>query len=167
MKINFRDMEKFEAKLEIIVGNPFVFVPARILDHIFQQANRNKGPIPVRGTINGKHYQQTLVKYNGAWRLYVNLNMLENSPRRIGEMIKVQIAVDPSDRTIKPHPKLSKALAVHPAAKKVFEGLAPSRQKEIIRYISNLKTEESVERNVARAINFLLGKERFAGRDKP
>ena len=33
--------------------------------------------------------------------------------------------------------------------------------------IANLKTEKSVERNVTRAINFLLGKERFVGRDKP
>ncbi len=160
-------MDKFEAKLEIIVGNPFVFVPTNVLNHIFQQADRNKGPIPVRGKINGKLFQQTLVKYSGAWRLYVNLKMLKNSPRRIGEQIEVQIAYDPSDRTVKPHPKLSRALADNPAANEIFIGLAPSRQKEIIRYISNLKTEKSVERNVKRAINFLLGKESFVGRDKP
>jgi hypothetical protein len=39
-------------------------------------------------------------------------------------------------------------------------------QKEIMRYINNLKTTESVERNVERAIRFLLGKDRFVGRDK-
>jgi len=160
-------MLKFNAKLEIIVGNPFVFIPSRILNRVFQQANQNRGHTPVRGTINGKQYQQTLVKYSGDWRLYVNMKMLKNSPKRIGEIIEVEIEFDPSDRTIEPHPNLTKAFADNEEAKDVFERLSPSRQKEIVRYISNLKTEKSIEKNITRAINFLLGKESFAGRDKP
>lgn len=160
-------MDTFNATLEIIVGNPFVFLPPATLEHIFQQADRNKGPIPVRGTINGKPYQQTLVKYSGAWRLYINMKMLKDSPRRIGEVIAVAIAFDPSDRSIEPHPKLVKALSENDAANRVFVQMAPSRQKEIVRYITQLKSEESVDRNVTRAINFLLGKGRFVGRDKP
>lgn len=160
-------MHTFTAKLEIIVGNPYVHLPLDILHDIFQQANQQKGPIPVRGTINGKPYQQTLVKYSGDWRLYINMKMLTDSPRRIGELIEVEIEHDPSDRSIEAHPKLLKALADHEEAKNVFESLSSSRQKEIVRYIAQLKTEESVDRNVARAINFLLGKERFVGREKP
>jgi len=160
-------MDKFKAKLEIIIGNPFVLIPLNILNNVFQQANKNKGAIPVRGTINEKKYQQTLIKYSGDWRLYINMKMLKNSPRRIGEIIEVEIEFDPSDRTIEPHPKLVKALEDNREAKDVFEKLSPSKQKEIVRYISNLKTEKSVDKNVNRAINFLLGKERFVGRDKP
>ena len=160
-------MHKFSATLEIIVGNPFVFIPSTILDAVFQQANQNKGPIPVKGTINGKQYQQTLVKYSGDWRLYINLKMLKNSPKRIGEIIEVEIEFDPSDRSIEPHPKLVQALADNEEARSVFNQLSPSRQKEIVRYIANLKSEASIEKNVARAINFLLGKERFVGRHKP
>ena len=157
----------FKAKLEIIVGNPFVYIPSEVLDKIFRQAGKGKGHIPVRGTVNGKPFQQTLVKYSGDWRLYINMKMLKNSPKRIREIIEIKIEFDPSDRTIKPHPKLTKALAENKEANSIFEQLSPSRQKEIIRYISNLKTEKSVERNITRAINFLLGKERFIGRDKP
>jgi len=160
-------MNKFNAKLEIIVGNPFVFIPYKILNKLFQQANKNKGPIPILGTINGKDYRQTLVKYSGDWRLYINMKMLKDSPKRIGEVIDVEIEYDPSDRTIKPHPKFVNALNSNKRANEVFENLSPSKQKEIIRYISNLKTEKSVDKNVTRAINFLLGKERFVGRDKP
>ncbi|MBX2874357.1 MAG: YdeI/OmpD-associated family protein [Saprospiraceae bacterium] len=160
-------MHKFTATLEILVGNPFVFVPSPILDDVFQQAKKDKGAIPVRGTINGKPYQQTLVRYSGDWRLYINMKMLKDSPRRIGEVIEVEIEFDPSDRTIKPHPKFTKALEENEEATRVFEGLSPSRQKEIVRYISNLKTEESVDSNVIRAIEFLLGNGRFVGRDKP
>lgn len=160
-------MLQFSAQLEIIVGNPFVHVPPMILNEIFTQAAKDKGAIPIRGTVNGKPYQQTLVKYSGHWRLYVNMKMLKNSPRRIGEMLEVEIEYDPSDRTIVPHPKWERALAENEIAKEVFEKMSPSKQKEIVRYISHLKTEESVNRNVRRAIDFLLGKGRFVGRDKP
>ncbi len=158
---------KFEAILEIIVGNPFVFIPEEILLDLFQIAESNTRPIPVKGSINGKDYQQTLVKYSGAWRLYINMNMLKDSPRRIGELIHVEIEFDPSDRSIEAHPKLVQALEASPEARKIFEGLSPSRKKEIVRYIHHLKSEESVDRNVRRAINFLLGRERFVGREKP
>ncbi len=153
--------------LKTIAGNPFVSLPTEVLERIFNDANRKKSPIPVKGTINGKSFQQTLVKYRGDWRLYVNMKMLRNSPRRIGEEIEVAIEFDPRDRTIKPHSKWLKALAENNAANKVFENLSASKQKEIVRYIANLKTESSIDRNVERAINFLLGKGRFVGRKKP
>jgi uncharacterized protein YdeI (YjbR/CyaY-like superfamily) len=52
-------------------------------------------------------------------------------------------------------------------AKTVFDKLPPSRRKEIVRYLANLKTEEVLKKNIQRAINFLLGKGRFVGRAKP
>ncbi len=45
--------------------------------------------------------------------------------------------------------------------------MAPSRRKEIVRYIDGLRTEESVDRNVQRALNYVLGTGRFVGRDGP
>lgn len=160
-------MEKFSAILEIIDGNPFVFLPVEILEKNFFQAGKNKGGIPVRGTINHQAFQQTLVKFRGDWRLYINMEMLKDSPRRIGETIELTLSFDPADRSIEPHPKLIAALNKNKKAKSVFESLSPSKQKEIVRYISFLKTEESIDRNVKRAIHFLLGKQRFVGRDKP
>ncbi len=159
--------DAFSVELEIIDGNPFVLLPPAILDELFQEAGRSKGPIPVRGTINGRPYQQTLVRFRGQWRLYVNMTMLDDSPRRIGESVEVTVGFDPSDRTIAPHPRLLAMLDANPAARRAFDELTPSRRKEIVRYIDSLKTEASVERNVRRAIGFLLGEERFVGRDRP
>ncbi len=159
-------MWKFNAKLEIIDINPFVFVPETILTAIQAQAGKDKGPIPIRGTINGVVFRQTLVKYSGAWRLYINTKMLTKSPKRIGETVKVEVTFDPADRTIHPHPKLVEALVQNKAAQDRFDGLAPYMQKEIVRYISFLKTGASIERNVAKAVDFLLGKGAFIGRKK-
>ena len=132
-----------------------------------QPVETSKGPIPVCGSINTRPFEQTLVRYSGEWRLYINMQMLRDSPRRIGEVVAVELAFDPSDRRIAPHPRLVDALETNARAKAVFDGLAPSRQKEIVRYISNLKSEAAVDRNVQRAIDFLLGNGRFVGRDKP
>jgi hypothetical protein len=160
-------MKKFKASLEIIGINPFVFVPERILNQIFIAAGKDKGHIPVRGTVNSEPYIQTLLRYKGEWRLYINTTMLKDSPKRIGETITVEIEYDPVERKIKPHPQLIKALKENKQARKVFESLAPSMQKEIVRYISYLKTEKSVTANIQRCINFLMGNGSFAGRDKP
>lgn len=157
----------FHAAIEIIGINPYVQIPEVILTEIFNQAGKNKGHIPVAGTVNNLPYQQTLLKYSGLWRLYINTLMLKNSPKRVGETIKVTIEYDPSDRTIKPHAKLTEALKNNLEAKVRFDNLSPSMQKEIVRYISSLKTEESRSRNIERAINFLLGKGSFIGRKTP
>lgn len=160
-------LQKFTAKIERIGINPFVFVPEQILEEIFSQAGKSKGHIQIRGSVNRKSYRQTLVRYDGAWRLYINNTMLKNSPGRIGEAIAVTIAYDPADRSVKPHPEFAKALNHHLQAKKVFDALPASRKKEILRYISALKTPESIEKNIQRAIGFLTGGNRFVGRDKP
>ncbi|MDF3026099.1 MAG: hypothetical protein K0S23_406 [Fluviicola sp.] len=158
-------MSAFKAGIDLIGINPFVYVPEPVLEELFRKSGKDKGPIPVKGTINGKAFQQTLVKFRGDWRLYINMKMFPRSPDRIGEEIEVTLEFDPADRTIHPHPKLVQALKENPEANEVFVSLQPSLQNEIVRYIANLKTEESVERNVVKAVAFLLGKERFVGRD--
>jgi uncharacterized protein YdeI (YjbR/CyaY-like superfamily) len=92
---------------------------------------------------------------------------LSNSPKRIGETLAVTIAFDPEDRTILLHPELEAAFALNKEALQVFDGLSPSKQKEIIRYISSLKTADSRRKNIEKAMGFLLGKNRFVGREKP
>ena len=153
---------KFQAELEIIGINPFVALPIDILQHIFIDSGRKKSPIAICGQVNGKDYKQNLMFFKGDWRLYV-----KNSPKRIGELVDFTIAYDSEPRMVKQPQVLSEALAKNLEAKEVFEQLTASKQLEINRYIARLKTDEAIERNVARAIGFLLGKNRFVGRDKP
>ncbi len=165
--ISAQSAHRFEADLEIVGINPFVSVPEPILEAIFAAAGKRAGPIPIAGTVNGAPYQQSLMRHQGAWRLYVNTAMLKNSPRRIGERLALTVAHDPVGRAASASPEFDRALAAHPQAKAVFEGLRPSRQREIVRYIASLKSPATRERNVARAIAFLTGDGRFVGLDKP
>jgi hypothetical protein len=160
-------MKEFSAIIEIIDINPFVFVPAEVLEEIFVQAGKRKGKIPVRMRIEGHEFSQTLIKYSGYWRLYLNTPMRKAAEREVGQWARFEIEFDPQERITPFHPKFKKALGENPEAQRVYSTLSPSLQKEILRYLANLKTEESLDRNVLRSINFLLGKERFIGRDKP
>lgn len=158
-------MQSFSAKIHIIGVNPYVLLPAPVLKEIFSQSGKDKGPIPVRGTINGNPFLQTLVKYSGKWRLYLNTPMRKASAIDVGDIADVEIEFDPTPRIIPVHPELKKALAKNKKAKAAFEKLAPYRQKEIVRYIANIKTDGSVMRNIEKIIQHLTGRARFAGRD--
>jgi len=65
-------MKSFSARILKIGINPYVGLPEDVLNVLFKQADKTKGPIQVRGTVNGKRFKQTLVKYPGAWCLYIN-----------------------------------------------------------------------------------------------
>ncbi len=160
-------MKAFSARIYKIGINPYVLLPAMVLKDLFNTAGKEKGPIPVRGKLNGHAFLQTLVKYSGKWRLYLNGTMRTAAGIDVGDMADVEIEFDPGERILTMHSKLAAALQKNKKARFVFDTLVPSRQKEIIRYINSLKTEESVERNINKALAFLLGKERFVGRDKP
>lgn len=160
-------MNRFKAKIQIIGVNPYVLLPARILNALFKQAGTDKGKIPVKIKIDGHSFIQTLVKYSGHWRLYLNTPMRQAAGKQTGDSAVFEIEYDPAERIIPMHPKMSAALKKNPSAKKIFDLLPPSRRKEITRYISSLKTDQTIDKNIERMLGFLGGEQRFIGRDKP
>jgi len=157
----------FSAKIFKIGINPYVLLPAAVLKEVFAQAGKDKGHIPVQLVINDQKFIQHLVKYSGKWRLYLNTPMRKVAGKDVGDSIDIDISYDAAERTTALHPKLKEALAKNKTANDIFNSLPPSRKKEIMRYINNLKTAEAVEKNIKKAIAFLQGKERFIGRDTP
>ncbi|WP_246104280.1 DUF1905 domain-containing protein [Mucilaginibacter corticis] len=65
-------MQSFNAEIEIIRINPYVTLPDVVLAQLFADAQKDKSPIPVKGSINDKPFLQRLVKMKGIWRLYIN-----------------------------------------------------------------------------------------------
>jgi len=150
-------MKSFSAIISKIGINPYVSIPEDVLNALFKQADKTKGSIPVRGTVNGKRYKQTLVKYQGAWRLYINGEMRRAAQIDVGDEAHIQIEYDPVPRIESAHPKFVAALSKSKTARTAFESLRPSRQKEILRYLNSMKTESSLERNIEKVIQHLLG----------
>lgn len=106
----FMDMIKFRAKIEIIGVNPFVFLPEGVLNKVFKQAGKNRGKIPVKMKIDGNEFTQTLVKWKGAWRLYLNTPMRKSAQKDVGNVADFEIAYDPIKRDFPIHPKFEQAL---------------------------------------------------------
>ena len=151
-------MESFTAKILIIGINPYVGIPEDVLDALFKQAGKTTGPIPIRGWLNGKEFLQTLVKYQGIWRLYLYTPMRRDAAIDVGDNAIIEIEFDPEPRIVPMHPTFGRALSKNKEAKAAFEKLPPSRQKEILRYLNSMKTDESLVRNIEKVIQYLLGK---------
>ena len=150
-------MESFTAKIYKLGINPAVDPPVEVLASLFENSGKEKGPIPVRGKINGADFTQTLVKFQGGWRLYVNGEMLRSSGSKVGDEIEVEIEFDPRPREVAMPVRLRNALKFDKKAKIAFAELTPSRQKEIFKYINSLRTEESIARNVEKILQQLKG----------
>lgn len=159
-------MKSFSAKIQIIGINPYVLLPASVLKYIFLKAGKDKGAIPVQLKIDDKDFIQNLVKYSGKWRLYLNTPIRKAAEKDVGDIIDLRIDFDAMPRTILMHPKLKRAFKENKEAKIAFDKLSPSRQKEILKYINFLKSDESIDKNVQRTISHLTNSKPFIGREK-
>lgn len=137
--------------------NPCVTVSKKITS----QLTATKGYIPVKGTIEGLFFQQTLCPIKGeGYRLYVNSPMMKSGNLQVGQIVAFVIEQDALER--------NKNVPMHPAFKKKlkenklldsFLQLSPSRQKEVNRYLNNLKTEEILMKNIDKMILVMKGKD--------
>jgi hypothetical protein len=120
-----------------------------------------KGYIPVTGKINGHSFKQTLTSLkDGNYRLYVNIPMLKGGGVAIGDTASFTLKQDQADRR-KDYPMIP-ALKKELTARKLlseFNGLTASRKKEILRYLGNIKTEETLTKNILKVIKQLQAKQ--------
>ena len=147
----------FLAEVRIIGVNPYVLLPEAVLSALFVAAKKEKGTIPVKGKINGHPFMQTLVKYSGDWRLYINGVMKKAAKVDVGDVVTMEISYDAKPRLEPMHTSFEYALKKNPQAKKVFDSFSPSRKKEINRYLNNMKTKESLLKNIEKVMQYLTG----------
>jgi hypothetical protein len=148
---------RFKAKIYIVGINPCVKVPLSMTAKL----KATKGYIPVKGKIGNYFFQQTLCPVkNGGYRLYVNGPMLKGAAVKVGQTANFAIEQDTLERNknVPMGKEFKKKLEEH-ALLAMFQHLSPSRQKEINRYLNNLKTEEALKKNINKMINVLMGKE--------
>jgi hypothetical protein len=146
----------FKAKIYIVGINPCVKVPHRITDKL----KATKGYIPIKGTIEKHFFQQTLVRVKDeGYRLYVNGPMLKGANVKLGQTANFVIEQDTLERNRNvPMPAAFKKKLEEHDLLTMFLELTPSRQKEINRYLNNLKSEEALIKNIDKMINVLKGK---------
>lgn len=134
---------------------------SRIVSYAGSRASaKDAGPIRVRGRLGGLRFTATVVRYGGAWRLYLNTAMRADAAVEVGDEVDLELEYDPAPRTVPIPPRFAAALANDPRARAALEALTSSHRKDILNYLNWLKTDESLERNIQKAIA-----ESLAGRD--
>jgi hypothetical protein len=152
---------RIRARVEIIGVNPYVMLSAREASHL----RRNwRGPMPVRLRVKGMPdwtWRINLMPVrDGRFRLYLNGDIRKESNLRVGDAVDIEAQFDESYRSGPLHPMpawFRDKLSRNPLAERGWDQLSPSRQKEILRYFAQLKSQEAKRRNALRATHVLAG----------
>jgi Bacteriocin-protection, YdeI or OmpD-Associated/Domain of unknown function (DUF1905) len=136
--------------------NAAVDVPKDITDAM----TTAKGYIRIKGAINGFAFRQTLVPVKDApYRLFVNIPMLKGGNAAIGDTAEFAIQKDktPVEKDYEMNAILQEQLKAN-KLQEAFEALTPSRKKDILKYLSYIKTEATARKNVDKVISQLKNK---------
>jgi hypothetical protein len=147
----------FKAKIYKTGINWCVDVPRRITTKMVAM----KSYIKIKGTINGFKFTKSLVPVKDSpYRLFVNQIMMKGGDAALGKVAAFEIGLDKSKGTKEyTIPKmlieyLDKNSLVHE-----FEKLTASRIKDIAKYLSALKSEAALQKNVRKVVSQLKKKE--------
>lgn len=141
--------------------NPYVVVSAKRATKIKPGWRK---PLPVLVRINGKPEKAISTNMmpvgNGDFYLYLNVPMRKAATASVGDHVQVEIEVNASYRNGPQHPMpgwFRQALNKNSKASENWTALPPSRKKEVLRYFAQLKSQESRDRNLKRAMQVLSG----------
>src|SRR5581483_11403258 len=141
---------KFRGTIKIVGVNPYVHV-SRIRAARLRAGWRR--PMPVLVRINGepkKPWKINLMpKGDGSFYLYLHGDIRKASQTQVGDLVTIDLEFDDSYQSgPAPMPVWFKAaLDANTQAKQNWVKLAPSRQKEVVRYLTLLKSENARQKN--------------------
>lgn len=140
----------FKAKIYKTGINWAVDVPLKITAQMVPE----KGRIYIHGKINGFAFSKTLMPVkNGPFRLYVNAAMMKGGNTALGKIASFEIEQAAAKKEPMPAmpPQLLRALKKERLLTD-FESLTASRKKDILKYLNHIRTEETMQRNIAKLI---------------
>ena len=110
---------------------------------------------PVRVTINGYTYRNTIAVMGGRYMVGVSAEHRAGAGVGGGDEVDIDIEPDNEPRTVEIPPDLAKALAKDKTAKATFDALSYSNQRRHADGISSAKTDETRQRRVEKTLGEL------------
>jgi hypothetical protein len=142
---------RFRTTLELAGKTATGFrVPAEIVAAL----GTSKRP-PVRVTINGHTYRNTVAVYGGVFMLGVSAENREAAGVQAGDELDVDIELDTAPREVSIPPDFADALDADADARRAFDRLSYSHKQQHILAIERAKTAETRQRRIAKAISGL------------
>lgn len=149
--------------------NPYILVTS---DQASRIKSNWKRPLPVAVQIDGKPETPWRINMmptgDGNFYLYLRGEVRKASGTKVGDHVTARIVYDSEYGNGPQHPMpewFNAYIEKDQTAKGNWQRLSPSRKKEVLRYLANLKSTDAKERNMKRALEVLSGKKgRFLGR---
>jgi len=114
-----------------------------------------KGQVPVRATINGFTYRNSLIPRSGVHILGVGKDIRAGAGAVPGDLVQVELVVDDAPRTVETPTDLEAALAKAPAQAKAFAALSYSHKKEYVDWIESAKKPETRQNRIVKMAEML------------
>ena len=111
-----------------------------------------KRAFPVTVSVNGATLSLRLARMGGENLIGLAKAARAQADVQIGATYEVEIAVDTTERTVDVPEDLAAALEADPALEAAFAALAPSRRKELARWVADATRAETRADRVAKAL---------------
>jgi Bacteriocin-protection, YdeI or OmpD-Associated/Domain of unknown function (DUF1905) len=142
----------FSAKIYKVGIIRFVDVPSDISRAIGDGTPH----VAVRGEVESIPLQSTLVsRGKGHYRLAIHGDIRKKLKVDAGAVVEVLIARDQGPREPVLPPALVLALRNSPKAQKAFRGMTTALRRQLVRYLTAVKRQETLERRVAKVVRML------------
>jgi hypothetical protein len=126
----------------------------RIPDEIVESLGAGKRP-PVRVTINGYTYRNTVAVYGGEYLVGVSAEHRAGAGVAGGDEVDVDIQLDTAPREVTVPADFAAAIAAEPEARRTFDGLSYSNKSWHVLQIEGAKTDETRQRRIAKSVEAL------------
>ena len=117
-----------------------------------------KGQVPVRATINGFTFRNSLMPRAGVHILGVGKDILASAGAIPGDTVQVELAIDDAPRTVTVPSDLQTALAQSPSISQTFTALSYSHKKEYIDWIESAKKPETRQNRIEKMAEMLASR---------
>ena len=126
-----------------------------IPDQIIESFNAGKKP-PIKITLNGFAYRSRVAVMGGKYMVGVSADVRAASGVKGGDTLTIEIELDNEERKVELPDDFKKLLDKNLNAKKFFQALSYSKQKNYVTLIDQAKTEETRQKRMDKSISDLI-----------
>lgn len=139
---------KFSARLQL---NGKTATGFEVPEEVVTALGAGKRP-PVKITINGYTYQNTIASMGGKFMVGVSAEHRKGADVAAGDLLEVDVELDAAPREVTPPADLLAALDAVPGARQRFDALSFTMRKEHSRSVESAKAEATRLRRIEKIV---------------
>jgi hypothetical protein len=137
-----------------ILGTGKTTAGIEVPEEVVQALGAGRRP-PVRVTINGYTYRNTVAVMGGVYMIGVSNEHRTASGLAAGDVVDIDLELDTAPREVSVPADLDAALDAEPAARATFEKLSYSNKSWHTLQVAGAKSDETRQRRIAKSIEAL------------